>query len=68
MSDTKLRAYEDPENEGNGKAYHTGVPCIESDCNNPAGTYWGPYCCFKCNVKRMKKVRASLKDMLDELK
>lgn len=62
----KLRAYEDPENEGNSKSYHTGVPCIESGCDNPAGTYWGDYWCFECNVTRMKEIKASLKNMLDK--
>ena len=47
---------EDPSHELNGPKYKTGKKCIEPDCMNPAGTYWSPYWCFFCNVKRMTQV------------
>jgi len=46
----------DPSHEGNSAKYHTGKPCIIKGCDEPAGTAWGKYWCFKCNVKRMKDI------------
>lgn len=55
-----LDAYEDPSHEGNSSAHHTGKPCIEAGCGEPAGTAWGDYWCFRCNVKRMKRITGKL--------
>lgn len=63
-----MRAFEDPDNEGNSSKYHTGKECIEPNCNNPAGTWWSPFWCFSCNVKRIRRIEKSLKDILDDLK
>lgn len=48
--------YNDRECEGNSSKYHTGSKCIESGCNNPAGTAWSPYWCVDCNIKRMDHI------------
>ena len=56
-----LENYENQEYEGNSAKYHTGKPCIENGCTNPAGTVWSPYWCFQCNVKRMRRIDAAFK-------
>lgn len=55
----RLLAFEDPNNEGNSKKYHTGQRCVEG-CGRNAGTAWSPYWCFPCNVVRMNRIRNSL--------
>jgi hypothetical protein len=52
--------YNDPECEGNSAKYHTGKRCIESGCNEPAGTAWGPYWCVKHNVERLNRVSTEI--------
>lgn len=54
-----MSGYNDPIDIGNSPKYHTGKLCIEKGCNNPAGTAWSPYWCFKCNVKRIDRINAS---------
>jgi hypothetical protein len=51
-----LKPYANPNDKRNGPKYHTGLTCIEKGCKNPAGTYWGRYWCFECNVKRIEKL------------
>ena len=51
-----IKAFEDPNDDGNSPRFHTGGPCIEEGCDKPAGTAWSPYWCFECNVARMKKI------------
>lgn len=58
-----MMAYEDPEHPGNGKKYRTGKSCIE-ECGRPAGTWWSPLWCFECNIKRMRRVSASLESII----
>jgi hypothetical protein len=55
-----MDAFEDPNNPGNGPEYHTGKDCIEPGCNNPAGTAWSPWWCFKCNVERIRRISGQL--------
>ena len=43
----------------------SGRTCI--DCDQPAGTLWGPYWCPDCDVKRLDKISASLKQIAEEL-
>lgn len=62
----ELPAYADPAHPGNSAEHHTGKPCIEKDCDEPAGTAWSPFWCFGCNVKRMQRIDASLTTMLAE--
>jgi len=57
-------SYNDPNDPGNGEKYHTGKQCIELDCNNPAGTAWSPYWCFKHNVERINRINKSFDDMV----
>lgn len=57
----KLKAFEDPDHEGNSAAHHTGKPCIERDCQRPAGTAWSHLWCHPCNVARMRRIDSSLR-------
>jgi len=45
----------------NSKKYHTGKPCVEVGCKNPAGTAWSPYFCKECNAARFERIDASFK-------
>lgn len=58
----KIEAYKDPTNEGNSDKYHTGEYCIECGVK-PAGTAWGLYWCFECNVKRMERISSQLEQL-----
>lgn len=51
-----MEAYQDETHPGNGPKYHTGKPCLTPGCKNPAGTMWGKYWCFECNVTRMDRI------------
>jgi len=64
----KLKAFEDPQNPGNGKEYHTGKKCIEKGCDRPAGTWWSPCWCFECNVQRIKRIDKKLVELVEERK
>lgn len=55
-----MQPYEDPNNKGNSSKYHTGKPCIEPGCNEPAGTAWGPYWCQKHNAERLNRISEQL--------
>ncbi len=55
-----MKAFEDPNHEGNSKKYHTKKLCIERGCPNMAETAWNPYWCFKHNVERMRKITEEL--------
>lgn len=61
---TEIKGFNDPNDEGNSEKYHTGKPCIEKGCENPAGTWWSPYWCFKHNVERLDRVSGQLEDIL----
>lgn len=39
----------------------SGKACV--DCGAPAGTFWGPYFCPDCDVKRLDTIGASLKEI-----
>ena len=58
-------AYCDPNNPGNGAQHHTGEPCIEPGCDEPAGTAWGPWWCFGHNVERLDRIDAALQLEVD---
>lgn len=38
----------------------SGKPCIESGCNQPAGTLWGPHWCPEHDVERLDRISASM--------
>lgn len=57
-------AYRDLNHFGNSEKYRSGRVCIESGCKNPAGTYWSPYWCVPCNIKRMDRVTQSLNELV----
>ena len=61
-------AYNDVTDPGNGCAYWTGRRCIELMCDRPAGTAWGQLWCFACNVARMDRIEAGLKDIQAQLR
>ena len=62
-----MKRYQDRNDEGNSAEHHTGKPCIEKNCNKPAGTLWSPLWCFECNVERMDRINASLERMVGQL-
>lgn len=62
-----MKPYQDKNNPGNGPEYHTGKPCIEEDCENPAGTWWSPLWCFECNVKRFDRLTVQLQQVETEV-
>jgi hypothetical protein len=53
-----MAGYDDKYHAGNSEKYHTGKLCIEG-CGRPAGTAWGPYWCFECNVIRINRINHS---------
>lgn len=59
--------YNDPNHKGNSEKYHTGKKCIETGCDNPAGTAWSPYWCFECNVKRINKISKQLNGLISSV-
>lgn len=59
--------FDDPEAPGNAAEHHTGKPCIEPGCDNPAGTAWGRYWCFAHNVERIRRIDAQLRAIADGL-
>ena len=63
-----LIAYQDPNHSGNAVSYHTGKPCIEKGCEEPAGTAWGPHWCFAHNVARLDRISANLNEFSERAK
>jgi len=59
----QMKAYQDPNHEGNSEKYKTKKFCNESECWEKAGTFWSPHWCFKCNVIRMDKITKQLKEL-----
>ena len=57
-----MSGYDDLKNIGNSDKYHTGKECIEG-CGRPAGTAWGLYWCFECNVKRINRISDSFAEI-----
>jgi len=53
----------DPEDSMNGARYHTGLPCIERGCTEPAGTAWGPHLCQHHNAERLDLFSRRLAEM-----
>jgi hypothetical protein len=64
MPEIIIGGYNDKECEGNSAKYHTGKKCIETNCNNPAGTAWSPYWCVDCNIKRIDRITKQLKNLI----
>lgn len=62
-----MENFENSNYKGNSSKYHTGKPCIEKDCDNPAGTTWSPYWCFEHNVERIKRIDKSFEDIISSL-
>lgn len=52
--------------DGNDPIYRTDKKCIETDCEEIAGTVWSSFWCPSCNKKRMDKISQSLKE-IDEI-
>lgn len=59
-------AFEDPQHTGNSSLHWTGHDCIEG-CGRPAGTAWSPHWCFECNVKRIRRISASLDSIMSKV-
>jgi hypothetical protein len=57
-----VSGYADPTDPRNGPAHHTGKPCVEWGCPDPAGTAWSPYFCFRHNVERFARIDKGLND------
>jgi len=66
--DKILKAFEDPNHEGNSEKYHTGKICLGGDCCNIAGTKWSQFWCFECNAKRMNRLNKSFEKILKDFK
>lgn len=62
-----MKPYEDPNNPNNGPQHHTGKPCVEHGCTNPAGTAWSPFWCQSCNAKRMNRINDQMGLMEEHL-
>ena len=60
-----MSGYDDRNDPGNGISFLTGKPCIE--CGAPAGTYWGKYWCFDCNVRRINRIDKELRKIANDL-
>ena len=56
-----------PKSPGNSRRYHTGKPCCELGCSEPAGTAWSPHWCWKCNAERLGRIRGNLEQMCADL-
>jgi len=52
--------HRDPNHPGNSPKHHTGNKCIESGCDRPAGTAWGPHWCYLHNAERIERIDNSL--------
>lgn len=63
-----MENYENPDHPLNGPTHWSGLPCIEKGCEEPAGTAWGPYWCFKHNVERLRRIDAGLRAMSESFK
>ena len=50
--------------EGHVCQQPSGRTCL--DCDQPAGTLWGPYWCPDCDVKRLDRISASLESLAAE--
>ena len=59
--------YADPDDPRNGVSWHSGKPCFERGCPNPAGTAWSPYFCFQHNVERFERIDKSFKEIAARL-
>lgn len=64
---TSLEPIDDPSHEGNSARYHTGKPCVESGCTEPAGTGWSPHWCQRHNAERIRRISAGIEHGLAEL-
>jgi hypothetical protein len=58
-----MSGYDDPLDPRNGAKYHTGKPCVEPGCEEPAGTAWSPHFCFKHNVERFNRIDKAFGEM-----
>jgi hypothetical protein len=57
---TETRPHHDPNHLMNGPEYHTGKPCIEKGCDEPAGTAWSPLWCQRHNAERLDRISGRL--------
>lgn len=58
----------DANDSANGEQYHTGKPCIERGCDEPAGTAWSPYWCWRHNAERLDRISRSLDSLAAALR
>ncbi len=58
-----MKPWADADDPRNGSDQHTGKPCIEKGCDNPAGTAWSPHWCFPCNVERIQRIDAFFEEL-----
>ncbi len=52
-----LPAWDNPASPLNGSEFFSGTACVESGCQNPAGTAWSPHWCWQHNAERMRRLR-----------
>lgn len=41
--------------------------CIETDCDEPAGTPWGPHWCARHDLLRLDRIRRQLSELQAEM-
>lgn len=46
----------------------SGRMCIEDDCDEPAGTWWGPYWCPEHDRQRLNRIVAELVEIRGSLR
>ena len=61
-----LKAFEDPDREGNSRKHRSGTVCIEPSCRKTAGTAASPYWCFEHDVERMRRITRELENLANE--
>lgn len=46
----------------------SGRTCVEDGCEEPAGTWWGPYWCPEHDKERLDRISASLDQIMEQFR
>ena len=60
-----MQPWSDPSDPKNGSQHHTGLPCIEDGCQEPAGTAWSPHWCQRHNAERIRRISGQLDAIIE---
>jgi hypothetical protein len=63
-----MKRYEDASDPLNDERFHTGKPCIEPGCTDPAGTAWSLHWCQKHNAERMNRISDGMKTISERFR